>query len=127
MNEVLMNLVPLSKTSSNWELGTFLQNATSTLQKWGGYFIILVGVVMILFAVYQIASGFISHGKKQTNWFIAVALLLVGGAFSVGGYSFVANIAAGGKETIENLGKGDGTTNGIPQMILYSLKYHFIK
>lgn len=87
-----------------WDLGSFLQNMTETIKTWGGYFIILIGVVMIIVSVYQIAKGLITHGRGQTNWFVAVFLLILGGAFAVGGYSFVANIASGGKKTIEDLG-----------------------
>lgn len=87
-----------------WDIGTFLQNATNTLKEWGNYFIILIGVVMVVVAVYQIAKGLISHGKTQTNWFVAAGLLLVGGALMVGGFTWVAGIAEGGKKTIDDLG-----------------------
>lgn len=88
-----------------WDLGSFLQNATTTLKEWGGYLIILIGVVMVIASVYQIAKGLITHGKGQpTNWAIAIVLLILGGAFMVGGFSFVSNIASGGKQTIEDLG-----------------------
>ena len=97
---VLMNTVPMA-----WDLGSFLQNATETLKQWGGYLIILIGVVMVIASVYQIAKGLISHGKTQTNWAIAIILLILGGAFMVGGFSFVSNIASGGKKTIEDLGQ----------------------
>lgn len=88
-----------------WDLGSFLQNATQTLKDWGGYLIILIGVVMVIAAVYQIAKGLMSHGKTQTSWPIAIILLILGGAFMVGGFSFVSNIASGGKKTIEDLGQ----------------------
>ena len=88
-----------------WDLGSFLQHSTETLKKWGGYLIILIGVVMVIASVYQIAKGLISHGKTQTNWAIAIILLILGGAFMVGGFSFVSNIASGGRKTIEDLGQ----------------------
>lgn len=92
-----------------WDLGSFLQNATTAVKTWGGYFIILVGVIMIIASVYQIARGLMSRGPQgQTNWIVAILLLLLGGAFSVGGYEFVSSIAAGGKATIEALGNGTG-------------------
>ena len=100
---MMMNLpgMPLA-----WDLGSFLQNATSTLKTWGGYLIILIGVVMVVWSVVMIARGLISHGKTQTSWPVAIILLILGGAFMVGGFSFVANIASGGKRTIEDLGNG---------------------
>lgn len=99
--------VGLSTVTGAWDLGTFLQNATQTLKDWGGYLIILIGVVMIVFAVYLIAKGLMSHGKGgQTSWAVAIILLILGGAFMVGGFTFVSNIASGGKKTIEDLGGG---------------------
>lgn len=89
----------------SWDLGSFLKNATETLKTWGGYFIILIGVIMLIVGVYQLASGLWSHGKKQTNWFIVVCLFIIGGAFMVGGFSFVSKIASGGQKTIEDLGE----------------------
>ena len=67
-----------------WDLGSFLENATSTLQGWGGSLIILIGVIMVIASVYQIAKGLIQGGRGQTNWAIAILLLLIGGAFMAG-------------------------------------------
>lgn len=100
---MMMNLLSMPMA---WDLGSFLQNATSTLKEWGGYLIILIGVVMVVWSVVMIARGLISHGKTQVSWPVAIILLILGGAFMVGGFSFVANIAAGGKTTIEDLGNG---------------------
>lgn len=100
---MMMNLLSMPMA---WDLGSFLQNATSTLKTWGGYLIILIGVVMVVWSVVMIARGLISHGKTQTSWPVAIILLILGGAFMVGGFSFVSNIAAGGKHTIEDLGDG---------------------
>lgn len=97
----VMTAVPM-----DWDLGSFLQNAAKVLKQWGGYFIILVGVVMVVAAVYQIAKGLISHGKGPgTNWGVAISLLILGGAFMTGGFAFVAKIAGGGQKTIEEIGQ----------------------
>lgn len=98
---MMMNLLSMPMA---WDLGSFLQNATSTLKTWGGYLIILIGVVMVVWSVVMIARGLISHGKTQVSWPVAIILLILGGAFMFGGFSFVENIASGGKKTIEDLG-----------------------
>lgn len=100
---MMMNLLSMTMT---WDLGSFLKNATSTLEKWGGYLICLIGVVMVVWSVVMIARGLISHGKTQVSWAVAIILLILGGAFMVGGFSFVSEIASGGKKTIEDLGNG---------------------
>lgn len=100
---MMMNLLSMPMA---WDLGSFLQNATSTLKTWGGYLIVLIGVVMVVWSVVMIARGLISHGKTQVSWPVAIILLILGGAFMVGGFSFVADIASGGKQTIDELGNG---------------------
>lgn len=103
-----LNGIISAMLASKWDLGNFLQNATDTIKTWGGYVVILIGVVMIIVSVYQIAKGLIGHGKQgqPTNWFIVIGLLVVGGALSIGGFTWVSNIAQGGQKTIEDLGKG---------------------
>lgn len=94
----------IAAVTMDWDIGTFLQNATSTIKNWGGLIIILIGVVMVIAAVWKAAHGLMSHGKTQTNWVIVIILLVLGGAFMVGGFTFVSHIASGGKKTLEDLG-----------------------
>ena len=95
----------------DWTITGFLTGATTQLRTWGGLIMMLVGVVMVIVAVWQIASGLISHGKKQTNWVVAVLLLLIGGALASFGaandaWAWVSKISGGGKQTIDSLGGG---------------------
>ena len=94
----------IATVTMDWDIGTFLRNATSTIKSWGGLVVILIGVVMVIAAAWKAAHGLMSHGKVQTNWAIVIILLVLGGAFMVGGFTFVANIASGGKKTLEDLG-----------------------
>lgn len=92
-----------------WDIGTFLQNATKTIKQWGSYLIILIGVVLIIVSIWQIAKGLISHGKGQTNWAVAIIMLIIGGALMAGGFGLVSTIASGGGQTINELGAGTAT------------------
>jgi uncharacterized membrane protein YidH (DUF202 family) len=87
-----------------WDLGSFLQNATATLKQWGGYLIMLMGVVAVVIGVVKAVTGLMSHGKKDTNWLVVAVLIIVGGALLVGGWGFVATISGGGQKTILDLG-----------------------
>jgi uncharacterized membrane protein len=93
-----------------WDIGTFLQNATKTIKQWGSYLIILIGVVLIIVSIWQIAKGLISHGKGQTNWAVAIIMLIIGGALMAGGFGLVSTIASGGGQTINELGAGGTQT-----------------
>lgn len=100
-----------------WDIENFLKGARKSGEKWGGLLIGLIGVIMIIVAVYQIAKGLMTHGKGQTNWAVAILLLIIGGAFAVGGYALVFKIAEGGRKTIEDLGDSGNTI--IPMLSAY--------
>lgn len=95
-----------------WDIGSFLTNSSTTLQTWFNAALIIVGLVAIFWAAWQITTGLMSHGKKQTNWAVSIILLIVGGvlAGSGGGFKFIQGIAGGGKKTIEDLGGGTIST-----------------
>ena len=90
---------------SGWDLRTFLENSFDTLGEWFSLAVMILGIVAVAYAIWQIVSGLMSHGKKQVNWAVAIILLLVGGALSMStGFEFVRGIAEGGQQTIEDLG-----------------------
>lgn len=81
------------------------------LRQWGGYIIILLGVVMMIVGIWQICKGLIQHGKAQTNWAVAILLLLIGGALAgfggqnMGAWGWLQNISSSGRYTVEELGQ----------------------
>lgn len=91
-----------------WDVGTFLQKGGQTLEKWAGFIIIIIGIIMLLAAAYLIAKGLLGQGKGQPVPWVTIGLLIViGGAFLAtgGGFAFLKEVAGGGKKTIEDLGK----------------------
>lgn len=91
--------------SSGWDLRNFLNNSFDTLGEWLGLIVMIIGLVAVFYAIWQIVTGLMSQGKKQTNWGVAIILLIVGGALSATtGFQFVQDIAGGGRSTIEDLG-----------------------
>lgn len=98
-------LAGAASAASGWDLRNFLNNSFTTLGEWFSLAVMILGIVAVAYAIWQIVSGLMSQGKKQTNWAVSIILLLVGGALSMTtGFEFVQNIAAGGKTTIEDLG-----------------------
>lgn len=98
-----------------WDVGSFLENLLTSVKGWFGTIVILIGAIMVGVAIYQVATGLISHGKKQTNWFVVILLFLLGGAFFLGGFQWALGIAQGGKETIDKMGSGSG---GAPDEVI---------
>lgn len=94
-------------TNNQWDLTNFLDNATDQLEVWGNMFLVLLGVVGVAVAGYQIISGLMSDGKKQVSYGKQAILLLFSGAMMVSGFVLLSDIAGGGAQTIESLG-GNG-------------------
>lgn len=100
-----MDLNEVIFLTGDWDLGSFLGNAKTALTGWAGLAVALIGIVCIFISIWQIASGLMSHGKKQTNWAISIILLLVGGVLvAERAFEFVQKIAGGGTKTIQDLG-----------------------
>ena len=91
----------------SFDLITFLSNVTEYLQVIGKYLLFIIGIVMIIVAIYQIAKGLAGGGRGQVNWVSAIVCLLIGGALLAGGWSLATSLAATGANTIEELGSAD--------------------
>lgn len=92
-----------------FDVGSFLENATSTIKGWGGLLIILMGVVgLIVFAVMAIKKLMASEQQQsqEAKWGRLVLLLIVSGGFMAGGWSLVSDLGSGGQTTIRDLGSG---------------------
>lgn len=96
-------------TFLDFDIMTFLGNATEFVKNIGSYVVILAGFVMIIVAIVQIAKGLASGGKGQVNWVMSISCLLVGGALAFGGWAMVTNIANGGQKTIKDMGTNGGS------------------
>lgn len=103
---MLMNSLLLSPMA--WDIGTFLKNATTTFQFWGGLLISLIGVVLVIYSVIMGAKYFMSKGQSQDGPVKIFVCLLVGGALFAGGWRLISEIAKGGEKSIRDMGSGSG-------------------
>lgn len=117
----LFNALPLNVLALTFDITKFGANLYKMLREWGNTLIVIIGVVMMIVAVWQIAKGLIQHGKSNTNWAVAIALLIIGGALAsfgatgTGAWEWLERIAAGGKNTINELGGvTEGGGGGVP-------------
>lgn len=102
MQTILLNL---QTVTMDWKLESFLVNLIDKVKVWGSGIIMLLGVCMIIVAIYQIAKGFMSQ-RAQTNWAMSIGCLILGGVFLAGGYNLVADISKGAGTSIEDIGTG---------------------
>ena len=92
---------------ADWDLKSFLVNATIYIKFIGGLVIVLLGTAAVVWGAYKFfAKLFGGQSAAQTSWVTVALLIIIGGAAMAGGGSLVFGIAEGGKTTIEELGGG---------------------
>lgn len=126
LDSMLIGLVTKNPTAT-FNIELFLQNATAKVKEWGGYLIVLLGAVLLVVAVWILVTGLMSHGKKQTNWAMCIIMFIIGGCLVGAGvgsaaFTWVQNIAAGGKDTIESLGGTGNAANNVTPTIVHIFK-----
>lgn len=94
-----------------WSINSFLNNLNTSLFNWGKVIVVIIGVVMVIVGVFNIAKGLMSGGGKgQVNWVLNLALFFIGGALAFGGgWSIVKTVSEGGSDTINELGNVPNT------------------
>lgn len=87
-----------------WDLKSALENSTTYAQAVGGGFLTLLGVVAIIYGGYLLVKKLMAGQQNQDSWIKIIILIIVGGALSVSGFALISEIAAGGEQTIKDLG-----------------------
>lgn len=89
----------------SWDLGSFFSNLALKGKEYGQYFVVFLGVILIIAGLYQIVKGLMSHGRGQTNWGIAAACILIGGFMAgITSWDSIQNFTNMGSATIDTLG-----------------------
>lgn len=113
-------LAQASLPAAAWDLTSFLENAKSQFQLWGGLLLMLLGVAGLIW------SGVVSVKKlwappqtagQQQSWGTIALLFLLGGALATGGWSFMSTVGSGGQQTIEDLGGGTVIVQNLTNLV----------
>lgn len=125
LSTIMWTLYTATTEKGDWDVGDFLTNVNKLAQDWGGRFLMLLGVVAVIYGVYQVATGLMSHGKKQIAWPQVILTIIVGGGFMIGGFNLAAKVSSVGNKTIERLGHNgaDTKTNTAPKTIIATSDY----
>lgn len=91
-----------------WDLTSFLENAKTQIQLWGGLLLMLLGAVGLVWGGVLLIKKLMANPQQgqQQGWGTIALLILVGGALGTGGWQLVSTIGSGGQQTIEDLGGG---------------------
>lgn len=111
----MMSVITATAMQYTWSISKMLAATQKTAMNYVKIITMIVGIVMVGVGIYQIAKNLISHGKGQTNWVITFALLIVGGTLAmISGWTTVKNAVTGGKNTLDNMGKGSSDEDAKP-------------
>ena len=106
----LLNVNALSATGSGggWTISNFITSAQKSVMSYVQVIILIIGVVMVGFGIFQVAKNLISHGKGQTNWVVTIALIVIGGTLMLtSGWSVIKNVGNGVSGSLQNMGTGN--------------------
>ncbi|MDX3020155.1 hypothetical protein [Streptomyces acidiscabies] len=95
--------------SAAWDLTSFLQNAKSQVQLWGGLLLMLFGAAGLVWGGVLLIKKLMANPQsagQQQGWGTIALLILVGGALGTGGWSLISTVGSGGQQTITDLGGG---------------------
>lgn len=108
----MIGMLTAASGTEGWTIKNFLSNGAKVLNEWGSLLLVVLGVVALIVAAWQIVTGLISHGKKQISWAIVIILIVVGGIFvTVGGVGLAGGtfglLAQGVGESVNQIGTQD--------------------
>lgn len=108
LNMLTAYILATNNNGGSGSITNILKSASDTASTWGRYFLVVLGIVMVIYGVYQIGKGMMSGGRGQTNWVMAIGCLILGGALAVsGGWKFVVNIAQGSGNELNEMSQND--------------------
>ncbi|MEW1548332.1 hypothetical protein [Streptomyces tsukubensis] len=102
-------LTQASLPSAAWDLTSFLENAKSQIQLWGGLLLMLLGAAGLVWGGVLLLKKLMANPQSagnQQGWGTIALLILVGGALGTGGWQLISTIGSGGQQTITDLGGG---------------------
>lgn len=103
----LVSKAQVIAAGGGWDLKSFLENSTDYLKLVGGLLIALIGLAGVIWAAVKIIGKLMgAQSAQQTSWGLVITLFIVGGAMMVGGGALVFDIAAGGQQTVRDMGGG---------------------
>ncbi|WP_051215594.1 hypothetical protein [Granulicoccus phenolivorans] len=109
MNVLTTVAIDVVTPTAAWDVSSFLGNAKTQIQVWGGLLLMLVGAVLLIWGGVQTGKKLLADQQsagQQKGWGVIALMILIGGALATGGWQLVWTIGSGGQQTIEDLGGG---------------------
>lgn len=90
----LQNVAFKFLAGSGWTLGHFANSSKDLAANVGAAACMILGAIMIVVALVKVATGLLSHGKKQTEW-VPILVLFVAGCLFVGASAIIKQTVKG--------------------------------
>ena len=86
-----------------WSMDNMLSGANTKLQKWASLGVAVLGIIMVIVALFKFGKGMMSD-RAQTNWVLVIVLFLVGATLAFGsGWAFVHQMSDFGTNTLNEV------------------------
>lgn len=105
-----LNLIVLA-----WDFQSFLTKLKGSMTTWVNTGMMILGLVLLFVAAWQIASGLMSHGKKEVPWVPCIIMITLGAAL-LGGGGIMQALGSGILSTVDQLG-GSGGAGFTPSVL----------
>ena len=89
--------------TSMFTIDKFLNTLNDKFRTWAGLVVGIIGAIVFVAGLWKCAKGFISD-RAQTNWPMAIAGLVLGGALMVGGYALLQSASNDVLNELESYG-----------------------
>lgn len=97
-----------------WDLASFLTNAADYVKIIGGGALILMGIAALVWGGVLLLKKLMGGQQNQDSWAKIILMVILGGAFAVGGFGLAFTIGSGGKKTIDDLGGATFLWDSLP-------------
>ena len=89
-----------------WNIIKFLQSVKNTIGSAAMWIVAIIGAIMFIVGIWLIAKGLMSQGRGQTNWVLAIVLLVLGALLGFGaGFGLLTDFANDTSSVVNELGQ----------------------
>ena len=89
-----------------WNIIKFLQTVKNTIGDAAMWIVAIIGAIMFIVGIWLIAKGLMSQGRGQTNWVLAIVLLVLGALLGFGaGFGLLTDFANNTADVVNDLGQ----------------------
>ena len=92
--------------AKGWNIIKFLSSIKEQMGSAATWIVAIIGMIMFIVGIWLIAKGLMSQGRGQTNWVLAIVLLVLGALLGFGaGMALLTDFSNDTASVVNDLGK----------------------